>query len=75
MNLCHGFSVGYNNITGTKIMKWRGCEVRDFTKFVDYLVGIGFKIIGVGDNYFKVLLLSDKQVNFFYYKVIEYKEV
>lgn len=75
MKLCHGFSVGENDITYTKICKWLGYEVDDFKKFVSYLIDIGFKITYVGDNYFTILLLSDKQVNFLYFKVMEYPSI
>ena len=69
--LSHGFSCGVNNITITKILKWQNCRDICWKAFLWYIADY-VTIVDFGENWFKVYIVSDKQLNFFYKKVIEY---
>lgn len=70
-NLSHGFSSGINNITVTKILKWQHSKDVSWKAFLWYIADYA-TIVDFGENWFKVNIVSDKQLNFFYNKVIEY---
>ncbi|MHB8077249.1 hypothetical protein [Desulfosporosinus fructosivorans] len=70
--LSHGFSCGVNNITITKILKWRNSRDIGWKAFLWYIADYA-TIVDFGENWFKVHIVSDKQLNFFYNKVIEYQ--
>lgn len=71
MKLSHGFSCGVNNITITKILKWQNSNDINWKAFLWYIADY-VRIIDFGENWFKIYIVSDKQLNFFYKKVIEY---
>jgi hypothetical protein len=70
--LSHGFSWGVNNITITKILKWQNNRDIYWKAFLWYIADFT-TIVDFGENWFKVKIVSDKQSNFFYNKVIEYQ--
>lgn len=70
--LSHGFSCGVNNITITRILKWQNSRDINWKAFLWYIADYA-TIVGFEDNWFKVKIVSDKQLNFFYNKVIEYQ--
>lgn len=70
--LSHGFSSGVNNITITKILKWQNNREINWRAFLWYISDYS-TIIDFGSNWFKVNIVSDKQLNFFYHKVLEYQ--
>jgi hypothetical protein len=69
--LGHGFSCGTNNITISKILKWQNNKNINWKAFLWYIADY-VTIIDFGENWFKTLIVSDKQLNFFYNKVKEY---
>jgi len=69
--LSHGFSSGINNITVTKILKWQHSKDISWKAFLWYIADYA-TIVDFGENWFKVNIVSDKQLNFFYQKVIGY---
>jgi len=69
--LSHGFSCGVNNITITKILKWQNSEDICWNAFLWYIADYA-TIVEFGKNWFKVKIVSDKQLSFFYDKVMEY---
>ncbi|MCB2290862.1 hypothetical protein LGK97_14035 [Clostridium sp. CS001] len=70
--LSHGFSSGVNNITITKILKWQNSGDIWWKAFLWYIADFA-TIVDFGENWFKVNIVSDKQLNFFYSKVIQYQ--
>jgi len=70
--LSHGFSCGVNNITITKILKWQSSGEISWKAFLWYIADYA-TIVDFGENWFKVNIVSDKQLNFFYSKVIQYQ--
>ncbi|MFZ5944012.1 MAG: hypothetical protein ACOYVD_07870 [Bacillota bacterium] len=70
--LSHGFLYGVNNITITKILKWQHSENINWKAFLWYIADYA-TIVDIGENWFKVNIVSDKQLSFFYNKVIEYQ--
>lgn len=67
----HNFKKGVNNITYTKICKWRNEKINDWYAFLWYIADYS-KIIDFDHNWFKVYIVSNKQLNFFYDMVIKY---
>ncbi|MCB2299887.1 hypothetical protein [Clostridium tagluense] len=70
--LSHGFYCGVNNITITKILKWQNNGDICWKAFLWYIADFA-TIVDFGENWFKVNIVSDKQLNFFYSKVIQYQ--
>lgn len=70
--LSHGFSYGVNNITITKISKWKNSRDINWKAFLWYIADYA-TIVDFGENWLKVNIVSDKQLNFFYNKVIDYE--
>ena len=70
--LSHGFSCGVNNVTITKISKWQNNNNINWKAFLWYIADYS-TIIDFGENWFKVNIVSDKQLKFFYDMVIEYQ--
>lgn len=73
-SLSHGFQIGINNVTSTKIIKWRGVDVSNWNDFINYLK-LNFDIPSFGCNWFKVKIFSDKHLNWFYLSVLRYNDV
>lgn len=76
MRLSHNFIKGYNTVKITKINVWRSghsYQLDYLDDLVIYLKDIGFEIISYNEYGLKVLILSDKQLDYFYHKVIDYK--
>lgn len=70
--LGYGFLRGVNNIPMTKILEWQHSENINWKAFLWYIADY-IKIIDFGDDWFKVYIVSNKQLNFFYNKIIEYR--
>jgi hypothetical protein len=70
--LGHGFTSGINNITITKILKWQNRADINWKAFIWYIADCA-TIVDFGKNWFKVNIVSDKQLSFFYHKVVEYQ--
>ncbi|MFL0270081.1 hypothetical protein [Candidatus Clostridium radicumherbarum] len=70
--LGHGFISGINNLTITKILKWQNRIDINWNAFIWYISDYA-TIVGFGENWFKVNIVSDKQLSFFYNKVVEYQ--
>lgn len=67
----HGFHIGINNVTVTKVIKWRHGRPLCWIDFIEYLKQY-FDIPDYGDNWFKVLIKSEKHVQLLYLKVKEF---
>lgn len=70
--LSHGFSYGINNITITNILKFQNRKNIYWKAFLWYIADY-VTIIDFGESWFKIKIVSDKQLNFFYNKITEYK--
>jgi len=70
--LSHGFFSGINNLTITDILKWQNSNIINWKAFLWYIADY-VTIIDFGENWVKIIIVSDKQLNFFYNKVVEYQ--
>lgn len=71
--LGHNFIRGNNDVTWTKVSKWRGIAVNNWYAFLWYISDYA-TINEFGQNWFRVLIVSDKQLGFFYNKVKSYND-
>lgn len=69
--LSHGYVCGINNVSVTKILYWQKSKAINWMAFLWYIADFA-TIVDFGENWFKVNIVSDKQLDFFYNKVIEY---
>jgi len=69
--LSHGVSLGVNNISINKILEWQNSRDINCKAFLWYIIDY-IKVIDFEKNWFKVNIVSNKQLIFFYNKVIEY---
>lgn len=75
MNLGYGFVSGENKISKQKVCHWLHTN-EDITweSFVWYIADY-IDIVDFGENWITIIIVSEKQREFFYKKVIEYKEM
>ena len=71
MQLSHGFNIGINNITKTKLEKWRfnktkNYKISDMSELVLFLEHNDIKIQSYGVLWFKVLINSESDLNKLY---------
>ena len=75
MNLGYGFISGENTISKQKVCYWLHTK-EDITweSFVWYIADY-CDIVDFGENWITIVLVSEKQREYFYNKVIEYDEI
>ena len=71
MRISHGFNIGINNITKTKIEKWRynktrNYKITDMSVLVLFLEQNNIKIQSYDALWFKVLIDSESDLNKLY---------
>lgn len=71
MRISHGFNIGINNITKTKIEKWRynktkNYKITDMSELVLFLEQNKIKIQSYDVLWFKVLIDSESDLNKLY---------
>ena len=77
-SLSHGFSVGINNITQTKISKWRINKVKDYKiddidRFIEHLQSNNLTIVDWDNAWFQVQLSSLDDVERLYQSTLSYQ--
>ena len=77
-DLSHGFKVGTNNITITKIQKWRigkilDYRVNDLDDFIEHLQNNSLTIVDWDNAWFKVQLRSLDDVERLYKSTLSYQ--
>lgn len=71
INIGHGFKSGINNITITKAESWLHKKINNWNAFLWYISNY-ITIVDYGANWVKIIILSEKQREFFYKVVKKY---
>lgn len=73
-DLGHGFKKGINNITASKVIKWRHNFSIDWLALL-WDLSDNFKLIDFGDNWFKIDIQSSIERENFHKKVVNFGEM